>query len=73
MTHPFHPLCGQSLAVLFSKRRGRDVVFVCVGGVLGRVTVPRSWTDRADPRSVDRLSVESLSVLDTLVELLGQR
>ncbi len=73
MTHPFHPLCGRSLPVLFVKRRGGDVVFVCTGGVLGRVTVPRSWTDRADPRSPDRLSVESLAVLDTLVKLLGQR
>ena len=55
VTHPFHPLCGQSLPVLFSRRRGGDVVFVCTGGVLGRVTVPRSWTDRGDPRSTDRL------------------
>ena len=73
MTHPFHPLCGQLLPVLFSKRRGGDVVFVCTGGVLGRVTVPRSWTDRGDPRSAARFSVETLSVLDTLVKLLGQR
>ena len=29
VTHPFHPLCGQRLAVLFVKRRGTDVVFVC--------------------------------------------
>ena len=73
VTHPFHPLCGQSLPVLFSKRRDGDVVFVCAGGVLGRVTVPRGWTDRGDPRSVDRLDVKSLSALDTLVKLLGQR
>ena len=73
MTHPFHPLCGQSLPVLFSKRRGADTVFVCAGGVLGRVTVPRSWTDRGDPRLVDRFDIESLSALDTLIKLLGQR
>ena len=73
VTHPFHPLCGQSLPVLFSKRRGGDVVFVCTGGVLGRVTVPRAWTDRGDPRSMDRLDIASLSALDTLVKLLGQR
>ena len=73
VTHPFHPLCGQSLPVLFSKRRGGMLVFVCAGGVLGRVTVPRLWTDRGDPRSVDRLSVESLSALNTLVKLLWQR
>ena len=73
MTHPFHPLCGETLEVLFSRRRGGTVVFVCAGGVLGRVTVLRSWTDRGDPRLSDRLSVESLSALDTLVKLLGQR
>jgi hypothetical protein len=39
VTHPFHPLCGKSLPVLFSKRRGGDVAFVCARGVLGRVTV----------------------------------
>ena len=63
----------KSLPVLFSKRRGEDVVFVCAGGVLGRVTVPRAWTDRGDPRSMDRFDVASLSALDTLVKLLGQR
>lgn len=73
VTHPFHPLCGESLPVLFSKRRGGDVVFVCTGGVLGRVTVPRSWTDRGQDRSRERLDVESLSALDTLVKLLGAR
>ncbi len=73
VTHPFHPLCGESLPVLFSKRRGGDVVFVCAGGVLGRVTVPRSWTDRGGGRLVDRLDVASLFALDTLVKLLGAR
>ncbi len=72
VTHPFHPLCGELLPVLFSRRRGTDLVLVCAGGVLGRVTVPRSWTDRGDPRSPDRLSVELLSELDTLVKLLRQ-
>ncbi len=43
------------------------------GGVLVRVTVPRSWTDRGQDRSRERLDVGSLSALDTLVKLLGAR
>jgi len=33
VTHPFHPLSGQRLEVLFAKRRDDGVVFVCSGGV----------------------------------------
>ena len=32
VTHPFHPLNGQRLEVLYAKRRGADTVFVCAGG-----------------------------------------
>ena len=39
MTHPFHPLFGQCLVVLFTKRRGGAPVVVCAGGVGDRVTV----------------------------------
>jgi hypothetical protein len=46
VTHPFHPLSGQRLEVLFAKRRDDGVVFVCAGGVYGSVTLPQAWTDR---------------------------
>jgi N-acetylmuramoyl-L-alanine amidase len=49
VAHPFHPLRGERLAVLFVKRRGTDVVFVCAGAVGGQVTLPHSWTDRSGP------------------------
>jgi hypothetical protein len=49
VTHPFHPLSGQQLQVLFVKRRADTTVFVCSGGVGGQVTVPASWTDRGEP------------------------
>ena len=53
VTHPFHPLAGQRLAVIFEKRRpGAERVLVCEGGPAGRVTLPVAWTDRALPRSV---------------------
>jgi hypothetical protein len=65
VTHPFHPLNGQRLEVLFVKRRGADQVFVCVGGVGDRVTTTLSaaWTDRGDPPSAHRLSIEGLAAL----------
>jgi hypothetical protein len=35
-THPFHPLCGQRLDVLYVKRRAWDSVFVCSGRQMPR-------------------------------------
>ena len=46
VTHPFHPLDGQRLEVLYVKRRGADTVFVCAGGISGQITLLQSWTDR---------------------------
>jgi hypothetical protein len=65
VTHPFHPLNGQRLEVLFVKRRGADQVLVCAGGVGARVTttLPMAWTDRGDPPIARRLSVEGLAAL----------
>jgi len=31
VTHPFHPLRGERLEVLYAKRRGADTVLVCAG------------------------------------------
>jgi hypothetical protein len=69
VTHPFHPLVGQRLAVLLTKKRAAAVVFVCEGGVAGRatVTLAASWTDRGPTPAAYRLSLEGLLVLDTLV------
>jgi hypothetical protein len=63
VTHPFHPLRGERLEVLFVKRRGTDVVFVCAGGVGGQVTLPHSWTDRGESALAHRLSVQGLADL----------
>lgn len=65
VTHPFHPLNGRRLEVLFVKRRGADQVFVCVGGVGARATttLPRAWTDRGDPPVSCWLSIEGLAAL----------
>ena len=63
VTHPFHPLRGQWLAVLFVKRRGTHVVLVCAGTPGGQVTLAPSWTDRSEPAVAHRLSVQGLAEL----------
>ena len=49
VTHPFHPLNGQRLEILYAKRRGAATVFVCAGGFSGQMTLPEAWTDRGEP------------------------
>jgi hypothetical protein len=73
VTHPFHPLNGQQLDVLFVKRRGDGVVFVCSGGLSGQMTLPQAWTDRGDPPAAHRLSAEGLAALDTLAKIVRNR
>ena len=73
VTHPFHPLNGQRLEVLYSKRRGADTVFVCAGGVSGQITLPQAWTDRGEPPLARRLSAEGLAGLDTVARSLRGR
>jgi hypothetical protein len=49
ITHPFHPLKGQSFPILQSKRiSGNDLLFLR-GTDRGTFAVPREWTDQADP------------------------
>jgi hypothetical protein len=66
-------LFDRRVPVLLTKRRAGRLVFVCEGGPLGRVTVPESWTDRGSIGSANRLSVDRLLELDTLLTLLGRR
>ena len=73
ITHPFHPLTGQRLEVLFTKRRDGAVVFVCADGASGQVTLPKPWTDRGEDALSGRLSVEGLAALDTLMRSVQGR
>jgi hypothetical protein len=72
VTHPFHPLTGQRLEVLFDKRRGDGVVLICSNGSGGQVTLPQSWTDRGAPAAAYRLSVQGLTALRALVNAMGR-
>ena len=73
VTHPFHPLNGQRLEILYAKRRGADTVFVCAGGFSGQMTLPESWTDRGEAPLARRLSADGLAALDTLCRAIGGR
>ena len=73
VTHPFHPLNGQRLEILYAKRRGADTVFVCAGGLSGQITLPQAWTGRGEPPLARRLSAEGLAELDTLARNLWGR
>ena len=70
MTHPFHPLFGKTVEILYSKRRGGGRVFVCDPGDGSSMTVPIEWTDRGPAAEVLRLSRESLSELRIVVNAL---
>ncbi len=71
VTHPFHPLFGERLEVLFERRRGGGRVYVCEGGVLGSVTLPEDATDRGRPAAERPLTYELLAELCALVALLA--
>jgi hypothetical protein len=73
VTHPFHPLNGLRLEVLFVKWRGDALVFVCAGGLGGQMTLPQAWTDRGEAPATHRLCVEGLVALDTLARMLEVR
>ncbi|WP_349878195.1 DUF5372 family protein [Micromonospora sp. HUAS YX12] len=68
ITHPFHPLRGQSLVVLFTQRRRHGLFFVCEVEGRRRITVAQDWTDRGVPASSDRLAVEGLSAARALID-----
>lgn len=71
MVHPFHPLAGESLAVILERRRpGAELVLVCEGGPAGRVTLPVGWTDRAPASLSHRLAMEGLAELANLMAAL---
>ena len=73
VTHPFHPLNGQRLEILYAKRRGAGMVFVCAGGFSGQMTLPESWTDRGEPAGPGRLSAEGLAALGAATRALQGR
>jgi hypothetical protein len=73
VTHPFHPLAGRRLRVLFERRLPDGPAVSCEGGPLGSVMLPLSWTDRgAEPAEIP-LSYEVLAELAEAVKALASR
>jgi hypothetical protein len=70
VTHPFHPLAGQRLRVLFERRYKPGgiafcceggLAFCCEGGPAGSVMLPVAWTDRGEPAADRALATSSSS------------
>ncbi|HJW12979.1 MAG TPA: DUF5372 family protein [Albitalea sp.] len=71
MTHPFHPLRGQRLALLFERRCADGRLYVCEGGPLGSIGVPEDATDRAPAAAATPLTGEVLAQLVEVVTMLA--
>jgi hypothetical protein len=68
VTHPFHPLRGQRVAVLFERDYPDGRLFVCEGGPRGSIGIWEDSTDRAPAPAWGPLTGE---VLAGLVELVA--
>jgi hypothetical protein len=73
VTHPFHPLAGQRLPVLFERRLAAGRVYICEGGALGTVTLPADFTDRGLPPAARPLSAEVLAALAATIRALTKK
>jgi hypothetical protein len=71
VTHPFHPLAGQRLAILFVRRWAGSRLFVCEGGPLGSVTLPEDATDRGAEAAPGPLTFEVLAELVAVAGAIG--
>jgi hypothetical protein len=71
VTHPFHPLRGRRLAILFERRLPEGRLYVCEGGPSGTIGVPEDATDRAPAPASTPLSADVLAGLVELVAAIG--
>ena len=73
MTHPFHPLSGQRLRVLFERKTPDGLAVSCEGGPLGSLMVPLAWTDRGVPGADVPLTYEVLVDLAGVISAVNPR
>jgi hypothetical protein len=78
ISHPFHPLRGRRFEVLKKRRVAGVDTFILGELERGTFSVPREWTDWADPSSYDsltlpphRLAADSLFELVALLDALA--
>ena len=75
ITHPFHPLHGKNFPILSIKKIGDNEIFSLAVSMYGAFTIPKEWTDQANPNLYEFLSNKSiLSVfhLEKLTELINE-
>ncbi|KPI11518.1 hypothetical protein OK074_2850 [Actinobacteria bacterium OK074] len=73
MAHPFHPLAGRGVEVLYSMKRGGRRMFVVGTGTGASMTLPVEWTDRGPAAQDARVSQEGLVELRALLDALAIR
>ena len=76
ITHPFHPLAGQRVTILFErtyKSAARGRVYICEGGPQGTVALPEHFTDRGVAPATTPLTAEVLLDLAAVVAAIEGR
>ena len=73
VTHPFHPLSGQRLRVLFERKLAGGLAVSCEGGPLGSLMVPLAWTDRGPAAADAPLTYEVLIDLAGVISAINPR
>jgi hypothetical protein len=73
VTHPFHPLSGKRLRVLFERKLPGGPAVSCEGGPLGSVMLPLTWTDRGPAAASGPLTYEVLIGLAAAVSAVTAR
>ena len=71
VTHPFHPLYGERLEVLYVRRLVTGRVYVCDGGRFGGVTLAEEGTDRGPEPAERPLTFEVLIEVAAVVAAIG--
>jgi hypothetical protein len=71
VTHPFHPLAGRRLDVLFVRREAGMRVFVCDTGAGRNVALPEAATDRGPAPAERPLTFEVLVALAAVIAVVG--
>jgi Family of unknown function (DUF5372) len=71
VTHPFHPLVGQRLAVLYVRREAAGRMYVCDGGSGRNVKLDEAATDRGPVAAERALTFEVLVELALVIAAMG--
>jgi hypothetical protein len=73
VTHPFHPLRGERLEVLYVRREAAGRMFVCDAGNGRNVKLDEAATDRGPVGAERPLTFEVLVAVAVVVAALGGR